>query len=163
MIVVSDDLAANLLITLCGPEAITRTAQALLGAPQTTVLRCVEDLAAFRAGGMNWTTARDQIAIYHALHTGAAASPAACAEMRAILLRQQINNVIPALLPPGTPVAHKTGAITSLRHDAGTILAPFATWHLALLSDRLPDPAQGIQALAELSRLVYDTRAELTP
>ena len=32
--------------------------------------------------------------------------------MKEILLRQEFNEEIPAGLPPGTPVAHKTGSIT---------------------------------------------------
>jgi len=159
MIVVSDDLAANLLITLCGPERITETTQRQLGAAQTTVLRCLEDLAAFRAGGMNWTTARDLVAIFEAIETGRAASAESCAEMRRILLAQELNNVIPARLPEGVRVAHKTGAITGVRHDAGIVHAPFGTHYLALLSDGWKDAETGIATMAEFSRTIYDERA----
>ena len=160
MIVVSDDLAANLLITLCGAENITKTAQAL-GATQTTVLRCVEDLASFRAGGMNWVTAEDLAILFEAIQTNRAASPEACAAMLEILLRQEIRNVIPARLPDGTPVANKTGAITGSRHDAGIVYAPFGAYYLVLLCDGLKDGAAGVEALAKISRIVYDERAKI--
>ena len=34
------------------------------------------------------------------------------------------NGGIPAGLPPGTKVAHKTGSITKIAHDAGLVFRP---------------------------------------
>jgi beta-lactamase class A len=48
-------------------------------------------------------------------------SPAASDRMLARLERQQINNRLPAQLPPGVVVAHKTGNLPGLTHDAGII------------------------------------------
>src|SRR5207244_12676765 len=48
-------------------------------------------------------------------------SPAASDRMLARLERQQINNRLPAQLPPGVVVAHKTGNLAGLTHDAGII------------------------------------------
>ena len=53
--------------------------------------------------------------------SGRAVSAEASAEMIAILKRQKFNDGIPAGLPPGTPVAHKTGTITRIHHDAGVV------------------------------------------
>ena len=39
---------------------------------------------------------------------------------------------IPALLPPGTPVAHKTGTISSTTNDVGIITLPGGRGHLAI-------------------------------
>ena len=158
MIVVSDDLATNLLITFCGAERITRTTQVEIGATQTTVLRCVEDLPAFRAGGMNWVTAHDLVTIFESIETGRAAGAESRAAMRRILLAQELNNMIPARLPKEVRVAHKTGAITGARHDAGIVYAPFGTYFLALLSDGWKDGAVAVETLAELSRVIYDER-----
>jgi len=38
-----------------------------------------------------------------------------------LLGRQRINDRIPALLPPGTPVAHKTGLENGVCHDSGIV------------------------------------------
>lgn len=41
-----------------------------------------------------------------------------------ILQQQQFNTALPAGVPPGTAVAHKTGSITRLHHDAGIVFGP---------------------------------------
>jgi beta-lactamase class A len=48
-------------------------------------------------------------------------SPAASDRMLARLGRQEINDRLPAQLPEGVVVAHKTGNLTGLNHDAGII------------------------------------------
>lgn len=160
MMVVSDNLATNMLITLCGAENITATARAL-GAENTSVLRCVQDIKAFDAGLSNTLTARDLVILSEKIETNQAASEASCAEMRRILLAQEYNTMIPALLPEGVKVGHKTGSITGVRNDAGTVYAPFGNYYLAILSDGHQDGDAGVQAIAELSRLIYDELEKL--
>ncbi|HEY7624874.1 MAG TPA: serine hydrolase [Candidatus Limnocylindria bacterium] len=48
-------------------------------------------------------------------------SPAASDRMLARLERQQINDRLPAQLPPDVVVAHKTGNLVGVSHDAGII------------------------------------------
>jgi beta-lactamase class A len=72
--------------------------------------------------------------------------------MVALLSRQKVNDRLPARLPRGTRVAHKTGNWDNATHDVGIVYAPSGPYVLAVLSD-LPWVANPI---AELSRLVYD-------
>lgn len=51
-------------------------------------------------------------------------SPAASDRMLVRLERQQINDRLPAGLPQGVVVAHKTGNLPGLTHDAGIIFTP---------------------------------------
>ena len=51
-------------------------------------------------------------------------SPAASARMLARLERQEINDRLPASLPENVVVAHKTGNLAGLVHDAGIIYTP---------------------------------------
>jgi len=160
MIVVSDNLATNLLIEYCSSRKITATARAL-GAKTALVLRCVQDIPAYQAGVSNRLSAHDLTVLFEAIETNRAAGEASCAEMRRILLEQEYNDMIPAKLPDGVRVGHKTGAISGVRHDAGIVYAPSATYYLALLTDGLQQGNDGIETIAELSRLIYDERMKL--
>jgi len=120
MITRSSNFATNTLITLVGADAVTRTMRSL-GAERIQVLRGVEDGKAFEKGLNNTTTARDLGIILRAIEEGRAASPTATREMLGILMAQEFNEKIPAGLPPGTRVAHKTGEITAVSHDAAIV------------------------------------------
>lgn len=121
MITRSSNLATNAVIALVDAKRANATAHAL-GASTMTVLRGVEDNVAFRAGLNNTTSARDLGHLLEAIATGTAASPSSTRAMLEILEHQEFNEEIPAGLPPGTLVAHKTGWITGITHDAALVL-----------------------------------------
>ena len=123
MITVSSNFAVNLLVERVGTENV-RTAVRHLGADGMVVRRGVEDQKAFDQRLNNSTTARALATLMTDLAEGKAVSPRADAEMVAILKRQKFNDAIPAGLPPGTPVAHKTGSITKIHHDAAIVYGP---------------------------------------
>jgi beta-lactamase class A len=151
----SSNLATNALIELVGATRVTATAAAL-GAPGMRVLRGVEDGKAYEAGLSNTTTARALASLMRAIETGRAGDSASTAAMRAILLGQQFNDEIPAGLPPGTPVAHKTGSITAVRHDAAIVYPPGrAPYVLVILTRGIPDPETASALMADISRLVW--------
>jgi len=156
MIVRSSNLATNALIELVGAANANATAHAL-GADSIQVRRGVEDDRAYEAGLNNTTTARDLAVLLQAIEGGRAASPASCQAMRDILLRQEFNDEIPAGLPPGTPVAHKTGSITGVLHDAAVVYptgrAPYV---LVVLTRGIPDQRVARSLIADVSRLVWD-------
>src|SRR5262245_19431373 len=120
MITRSSNLATNALIELVTASSANATAHAL-GATHIRVLRGVEDEKAFRANLNNTTTARDLAVLLEAIETGKAASRSSCDAMREVLTRQEFNEEIPAGLPAGVKVAHKTGWITGVRHDAAIV------------------------------------------
>ncbi len=128
-----------------------------LGAADIEVLRGVEDIKAFEQGLSNSTTAKDLMVIFQAIASDNAGSPEDCAEMIKILKDQKFNEIIPALLPEDVEVAHKTGVITSLHHDAGIVYLPDGNAYvLVLLSKKLGDFDEGTNLMAEVSRMVYD-------
>lgn len=155
MIVRSSNLATNALIELVGAPRADSTARSL-GARGTRVLRGVEDQKAYDAGLNNLTTAADLAALLTAIERGTAASPQSCAAMKAILFRQQFNDEIPAGLPRGTPVAHKTGSISGTLHDAAIVYPPGRSpYVLVVLTRGIPDQGVARQLIEDLSRLVW--------
>jgi beta-lactamase class A len=155
MITRSSNFATNTLITLVGADAVTRSMRSL-GAQRIQVLRGVEDGKAFEKGMNNTTTARDLAIILRAIEEGRAASPAATHEMLAILLAQEFNEKIPAGLPPGTRVAHKTGEITAVSHDAAIIYPtgrkPYV---LVVLTRGIADGTKSSKLIADISTILF--------
>jgi beta-lactamase class A len=155
MITRSSNFATNTLITLVGADAVTRSMRSL-GAQRIQVLRGVEDGKAFEKGLNNTTTARDLAIVLRAIQEGRAGSPAATQEMLAILLAQEFNEKIPAGLPPGTRVAHKTGEITAVSHDAAIIYPtgrkPYV---LVVLTRGIPDGTKSSKLIADISAILY--------
>jgi beta-lactamase class A len=155
MITRSSNFATNTLITLVGADQVTRTMRAL-GAQRIQVLRGVEDGKAFEKGLNNTTTARDLAIILRAIEEGKAASPSGTREMLGILLAQEFNEKIPAGLPNGTRVAHKTGEITAVSHDAAIVYpAGRKPYVLVVLTRGISDGAKSSKLIADLSSIVY--------
>jgi beta-lactamase class A len=153
MITVSSNLATNLLIERLGVDNIRRGAHAL-GADGMTVLRGVEDSKAFQQGLNNTTTARALAQLMSAIARGEAVDPASSRAMSAILERQTFNDGIPAGLPAGTRVAHKTGEITRIQHDAAIVYAP-RPFVLVILTRGIEDPKQSSALIAAITRELY--------
>src|SRR5207248_2028092 len=158
---VSSNLATNLLITRVGAQRANATAHAL-GADSIVVLRGVEDGKAYRAGMNNTTTARDLGVLLAAIAQSRAASAASCRDMLAILGRQHFTEGIPAGLPPGARVEHKTGEIPGVVYHDAAIVTPARgdPYVLVVLTRGIERPNVAYQLVADLSRLVYQAKAQ---
>lgn len=155
MIARSSNLATNLLIELLGPTRVDATAH-LLGADSLTVLRGVEDGKAYERGLNNTTTARDLAQLLDAISRDRAASHSQCQIMLNFLLAQEFNDGIPAGLPHGVKVAHKTGEITAVAHDAAIVFPPDrGPYILVILTRGYADRTAAARLMADLSELVY--------
>lgn len=154
MITVSSNFATNLLVEKLGVENIRATVHSL-GADGVNVLRGVEDNKAYQKGMNNTTTARGLAILMTAIAEGKAVDPDASKQMVAILERQKFNEAIPARLPTGTPVAHKTGELTKLHHDAAIVYArrPFV---LVLLVRGMAEEKDSAKLMAAIARELYD-------
>jgi beta-lactamase class A len=153
MITVSSNFAANLLIERLGARTIQQTVDRL-GASGMHVLRGVEDQKAFDKGMNNTTTARALMILMTKIAKGEAVNPSADAEMAAILKRQHFNDAIPAGVPAGTPVAHKTGTITKIHNDAAIVYGP-KPYVLVVLVRGIQDQKVSAALIASISREVW--------
>jgi beta-lactamase class A len=153
MITVSSNLATNLLIEKLGVDNIRATIHDF-HADGMSVVRGVEDQKAFDKGLNNTTTARGLAALLEALAKEQAFNASASREMVAILQQQTFNEGIPAGLPAGTRVAHKTGEITRIHHDAAIVYAP-KPFVLVILVRGINNFQQSSVLIADLTRLLY--------
>ena len=159
---VSSNLATNLLIAKVDAKRANATAHAL-GADSILVLRGVEDGKAYRAGLNNTTTARDLGILLAAIANETAASARSCRDMLAILGRQHFNEGIPAGLPAGTRIYHKTGWIGQVvYHDAAFVEPPPPSggrgYVLVVLTGGIQKDDDAHALARDVSKLVFEAR-----
>jgi beta-lactamase class A len=153
MITRSSNLAANLLILKLGVENIRKTMRDL-GASALDIKRPLEDDKAFEKGINNTATARSLEILLTRIATEKAVDRASSRAMLEILKRQTFSEAIPAGLPSGTSVAHKTGEITRIHHDAAIVYAP-RPFILVLLVRGIENRDQSAALMADLTRVLY--------
>ncbi len=161
MIRVSDNTAANILITHFGFDAINATARHA-GMKHTALRRHFLDTPAILRRHDNRTTPHDMAQLLFEIERGTregirtVASPASCRAMIQIMLGQTDRDKIPAGVPHGVAVANKTGELTGTRADIA-IVDPFgmSPYVLAVYTKDLNDWNGGAYGIANISRLVY--------
>lgn len=156
MIIMSSNLATNMVIELVNARRVTETMRQL-GAKRIQVLRGVEDSKAFKKGFNNVTTANDLMVIYEKMAKREIIDSVSSQAMIKILLNQKFNEIIPARLPKEVKVAHKTGNISQVQHDSGIVFLPNGRKYvLVLLSKNWQNEEQAIKAMAEVSEMIYN-------
>jgi len=151
MIVRSSNLATNLAMRTLRVHEVQRVCREL-GATDMRILRGVEDLKAHAKGLDNTATAHDLALLLEAM-------PPAAVE---ILLRQELNEGIPAGLPPGTRVAHKTGDITAHYHDAALVFPGGGRkpYSLVVMTRGFATKEAAAEFVREISRTVHKSRVD---
>jgi beta-lactamase class A len=185
MIVRSSNLATNLLVDQLTASRINELMREV-GANDIHVLRGVQDEKAFQAGFNNEVTAIDLMLLMGAIAQAAAApdgppatpdfgsatSPVAAPvishrgalAMIETLKAQEFNEKIPAGLPAGTPVAHKTGDMIGYHHDVAVVYpAKASAYVLVILTGGFAKEEAANQLIADLSRIVWQTRETPIP
>jgi beta-lactamase class A len=140
MITISDNTSAMMLYQRVGGRNIDLDMQSI-GLQDSDILS--EDIT---------TSAYDMALLLEMMARGQAVDIKSSAEMIDLLSRQKINNRLPALLPRGTRIAHKTGEWENATHDVGVVFAPKGTYVIALLSSKPWD----VLVLSRLSAMVYE-------
>lgn len=100
----------------------------------------------------NTTTAKDLASLFELLYKKQIPSSD---EILAVFERQKINNMIPALLPPGTLIAHKTGDWAPIFHDGGVVFKTNNPYILTVFTSS-GDPMD----VAQLSKVAYYQNAD---
>src|SRR5689334_15778133 len=157
MITTSSNLATNLLLGVIGPESVNETLRALHVEEGIELKRGVEDELAFEKGISNMVTANGLLKILVMLSEGKAFSPALSRRMMDILHGQEFNQGIPARLPKGARVAHKTGEISTVAHDAGVVYLPKRKpYSLVILTEWDPTTSGRSRTIAAISHTIYE-------
>jgi beta-lactamase class A len=167
MIILSDNSATNLIIDKIGIRNVNarmdslgfRTtrlhAKVFLGTATTI------DTAATRRWGFGVTTPSEMAGLLARLYRGEVVSDSASKAMLGILKNNFDYAEIPRLLPPGTSVAHKTGALNASRHDCGIVYAKPRDYVMCVFTSDNTDQSwrldnEGRTTIAELARMTHE-------
>ncbi len=155
MITTSSNLATNLLLDLIGIERANHILKEL-GIEGIELHRGVEDERAFDAGIYNKVTANGLLKVFRLIEDRSLFTSEASQKMLDILHRQEFKSFIPAGLPSEARVAHKTGEISTIAHDAGLVFLPDRKpYAVVILTEWDADKGGRSDTLAKVSRAIY--------
>lgn len=158
MIVRSSNLATNILLEKVSTKSVSDFTRAL-GIEGVKFIRGIEDNAAFLLGMNNSATARGLTQTMKLIAEKKVVSPSASQKMIEILLGQEFNQSIPALLPQPVKVAHKTGWTGDVYHDTGIVYPEGHKPYVISIMTRgfaEDNEAAAHACMAKISRMVYD-------
>jgi len=156
MIIRSSNLSTNLLLDLLGIEFLQRVLEQY-GLNGIDLRRGVEDELAFEHGINNRVTADGLVHLLRLIAEERAFSPELSRAMLDILHDQEFRSGIPAGLPANARVAHKTGEISTVAHDAGIVYLPKRKpFVVAILTEWEPETAGRSPTIAAASYMVYE-------
>jgi beta-lactamase class A len=155
MIILSDNIATNMLIQLLGMDAINKTMKDL-GLQSTVLRRLMMDFEAAAAGKENDTSPADLALIFTAIYNHIGVPPDYGVLMLDILKRQQVKDKLPFYLPEETVIAHKTGTLPGVEHDGGILFLPGGPYLICILTADLASNVQGLQLVAILGKVIYE-------
>lgn len=101
------------------------------------------------------TTASDIAFFLEKLYKKELVNDSSSTEMIKTMKRQQLNDRIPKYLPKAVEVAHKTGEIDWVKHDAGIVFTPQGDYVIVVLSES-DFPQAAADRIADLSKTVYN-------
>lgn len=139
---ISDNYAAIMLAEEIGWDKVREEAK-ILGADSTTIKSPIT------------TTASDMALFFKKLYKKEVVSPSASEKLINLLSDSQLNNRIPAKLPKELKIAHKTGELPQIRHDAGIVFLDNNPYLIVLMSQNLTYEDTAIELLANISKDIY--------
>lgn len=166
MIVYSDNTATNLVLDRIGLPQVSATMEKL-GLPETKIHAKVfrRDTSVFpeRSAkfGLGSTTAAETIRLYQLLHDGQLGTDENTNSMFDDLRACDDETKLAAHLPDGIKIAHKGGAVSKVRCDAGIISGPSGDFAICVLTkdnrdQSWEDDNAAHVLIAKVARAAYD-------
>ncbi len=151
MIEESDNTATNMLIRLVGRTRINAT-MSELGLSRTRVgdyIRSEGDIRSLRS------SPHDMTRLLEAMAQARLIDEWSSREMLAILTGQRHNGLIPAPLPKGMAIAHKTGTLHDTLNDVGIVYLRDEPYVIAVMTTHLPSLSDGRVFIRHVSSLAF--------
>ena len=172
MITLSDNTATNEIMDMIGIERFNEFWKAQ-GYANISLGRKMLDFEAIKLGRNNYMCAGEAGRLLSSIARSECGHRDDCETIIDFMAHQQCINKLPSLLPaipswagaeerrnmkPGTVlVANKTGDLTGIQHDVGVFTLPDGrSYVIAMFTGGLESDRCGIEAIARVSRAVYD-------
>jgi beta-lactamase class A len=156
MMIVSDNIATNLLIDMLGIESLN-TSFVGMGLQDTVLDRRMMDFDAIGYGLDNFTSPRDMLACLKIVAEGTYLSEASRAMAMEIMGYQQFLDKLPAMLDLDQVfIANKTGSLPGVEHDCAIFRCNGKTAYVAVLMDQLTDAYDGRQLISKIGKCVFE-------
>ena len=166
MIRYSDNTATNMVIDQIGLATTASTMQDM-GFPETRLNSKVYrgdtsiDPDRSKQYGLGSTSPKEMVELLTQIHNGTAATPESCKAMIEHLTACEDNTMLLRDLPAGTKVAHKTGAVSASRCDAGIVYGPQSKFAICVLTTensdrRWNDNNAAHRLMGDICRIAFD-------
>lgn len=156
MVIESDNTATNMLIERLGFDYLNNIFKKV-GLEDTNISRYMMDFKSRKKGIENYTTARDIALLFNMIYSGRLINKKVSQECLDILKRQKMKDRIPAHIPVGVVVGHKTGLENSVCHDAGIVFTSQGDFLLcALVKHRQKTSKMPKEFISDLALRVYN-------
>lgn len=155
MIIVSDNTAANILIDRLGMDNINM-AIADLGLKATRLQRRLMDSQAAREGRENLITAMDIARLLELIYCGRNINKKYSDIMLDVMKRQQVRGRLDLYLPEEVVIAHKTGDLDRLEHDAGIVFPDKGAYIICILVNEAATNKDAREIIGRISQMIYE-------
>lgn len=155
MIIESDNTATNCLIDLLTIEKINAFCKKL-SLPSTKLERRMLDFKAVKEGKNNYTSAKDMAILYEKIYNKTILTPDLCETAIGILKRQRHKQLSLRYLYDDIVVAHKTGSLDNLNHDAGIFYLPGIHYYFGAFVWNAPSNEYASKWIGRISKGIYE-------
>lgn len=154
MICESDNTASNILIDVLGFKYLNQCFQKL-GLKKTILNRKILDNKKRKKGIENFTTVADMAYLLERIYNKELVDKTSCEVMLKYLARQKVNDRIPRYLPKNLIVAHKTGTLKGIIHDAGIVFTDRGDYLICILTKGAKTYQEAKLCIAGISEFIY--------
>jgi beta-lactamase class A len=102
------------------------------------------------------TSAADVARLFERLYNGQLLSTTSTQKFMSLLKDQRVNNRLPKGLPAGTIIAHKTGDLNDVVHDAGIVYGPKTNYLVVVTSGQWNAPGNAPALFIDLSAKLWN-------
>lgn len=156
MIIVSDNVATNVLIDILGFEAINQC-MIEMGLKKTKLQRKMMDFHAQQQGLDNTTCALDIVQCLRNIHIETLLSEKSRSLAKSILRFQQFKQLGKFINDEKVYFGGKTGGLPGVEHDCAFLTYKERTAYMAILIDEIPEGKSGEQVMQQIGKIVYDS------